>query len=442
MTTNILLVTVDSLRYDSRHFLANVLDRVFDPDDIVDFDRAFATGPGTTPSFPALLTGTHPLSFGGLGPLSAERPRLSALLGEKGYTAGGFHCNPFLSSNFNYEVGFDEFEDYQNPLMGMATRLFPRGIEVSDSPLGRLDEYIGIMDKIKKLYTIIQGKPRPYVRANVIVDDSLEWISHQDGPYFCWSHFMDVHHPCYPPKEYRREEGVDDVEIEQISDLYSKFLTDSETLSKKELTVLQRTYDAAIKYTADEIQRLFRELQKMGEIENTLIVVTSDHGELFGEHDQYGKPERMYDELLHVPLYIINGPDHLRDARTDLVSLVDIPPLILDAVGINVPDAFEGRIPGQSQERSYVVAEHEVHDDIIVGARSDEWLYELDEIRNETRLFDLTDGFERADSEVAGRSEVRAAVDERMAELDIEGYSLQNEVDGEIEDRLEDLGYL
>lgn len=442
MNTNILLVTIDSLRYDSRHYLADVLNEVFDPDDIADFDRAFATGPGTTPSFPGLLTGTYPLSYGGLGPLSEERPRLSVLLGKNGYTTGGFHSNPFLSSNFNYEVGFDEFQDYQNPLMGVATRLFPRGIEVSDSPFGDLDEYVGFTDKIKKLYTVVQGKPRPYVQANVIVDDSLEWISHQDVPYFCWSHFMDIHHPCYPPEEYRRKESLADVEISDISDLYSRFLDDTVTISEKELTILREMYDAAVEYTADEIHRLFSELQKIGKMENTLVVVTSDHGELFGEYDQYGKPERMYDELLHVPLYIINGPDHLNDTRTDLVSLVDIPPLILDSTGIHVPNSYEGRIPGRDQDRGHVVAEHEVNGDIIVGARSSDWLYELDDIRNETRLFDLTDGFERMESEADGGSEVRTAVDERMNELNTEGYSLQNEVDGEIEERLEDLGYL
>jgi arylsulfatase A-like enzyme len=102
MPRNVLLLTVDSMRADevSRpHVDLPALESLIDSG--VSFERAFATGPGTTPSFPALLTGTMPLSYGGLGPLTADRPRVSSHFRDAGLTTGGFQSNPFLSRHFD-----------------------------------------------------------------------------------------------------------------------------------------------------------------------------------------------------------------------------------------------------------------------------------------------------------------------------------------------------
>ncbi|MFB9809237.1 sulfatase-like hydrolase/transferase [Haladaptatus pallidirubidus] len=122
---NVLLITVDSLRYDWT--LTGDLELPTTNELVKDgtyFNSAFATGPGTSASFPAMLTGTLPLSHSGLGPLNDDRPRVASNLRKAGLNTGGFQSNPFLSRHFNYDVGFDIFEDYQNPLMGIATKVF------------------------------------------------------------------------------------------------------------------------------------------------------------------------------------------------------------------------------------------------------------------------------------------------------------------------------
>lgn len=134
--------------------------------DLTAFERAYATGPGTTPSFHALLTGTLPLSFEGLGPVCDNRPSVLGRLRKAGLSTAGFHCNPFLSKHFRYDVGFDAFRDYQNPLMGVATRIFPRGIEISDPKLRWLDYRLHLTDALKMAYRLVSGKPRPYVSAD------------------------------------------------------------------------------------------------------------------------------------------------------------------------------------------------------------------------------------------------------------------------------------
>ncbi len=450
MTKNVLLLTIDSLRAD--HLRAYGYDRSHTPniDDLlsngVKFESAFATGPGTTPSFPAMLTGTLPLSYGGLGPLTDDRPRVAEQLGDAGLRTGGFQCNPFLSEHFNYDRGFDEFEDYQNPLMGIATKIFPRGIELNNPKLAAIDDRLHLTDAIKKTYQLVAGKPRPYVSAEVVTDDVLSFLDSTDEPFFCWGQFMDVHHPCHPPEPYRREFDVEDVSQSDVSEWYSDLLGDPEALTDEEIDKMLRLYDAAIAYVDDQVGRIVEHLRESGRFEDTLVVLTSDHGELFGEHGQYGKPERMYDELLHVPLVVVNGSDHFDDAADDLVSLLDVPPLVHDALGADVPDAYEGRRPGVDPERDVVLAEHEVEGDVIVAARSRDWLYESDEIRDEDRLFDLRDGFDAVSDPAAvtdpGAGEVQEVVHDRLRELDVSTRRLEDEVEGDVEDRLADLGYL
>ncbi|WP_158855662.1 sulfatase [Halorhabdus sp. CUG00001] len=435
---NVLLITIDSLRYDT----VDPLERL-SLSDPLRFEKAFATGPGTSPSFPGILTGTLPLSHGGLGPLTEGRPMLAEHLQDAGFATGGFQCNPFLSKHFNYDRGFDIFEDYQHPLMGVATKLFPRGIEL-DGRLGAIDDILHLTDAIKWTYQLVAGKPRPYVSAEVVTDDAVEWLAGASEPFFCWAHYMDVHHPCFPPREYRADHGVADIEQADVAESYSALVSDPGALTTAQLADLEALYHAAIDYTVDQTDRLIERLRDDGRLDETLVVVTSDHGELFGDHGQYGKPERLYDELLRVPLWVTNGPDHLEDATDDLVSLLDVPPMIHDALEIDIPSAYEGRRPGVGDPREYVLAEHAVEDEVIVGARSAAWLYEADEIRDEHRLFDLREGFEHvaADAEGEGPARVRRIVRNRLDVLDVEATQLAEEVEGDVESRLEDLGYL
>jgi arylsulfatase A-like enzyme len=326
--------------------------------------------------------------------------------------------------------------------MGIATKIFPRGIEINNPKLQRVDDVLHITDGIKKSYQLVKGKPRPYVSAEVITDDTIEWLDETDQSFFCWTHYMDVHHPCFPPEEYRDRYDLTDVTQTDVSEWYSALLREPETLSEEDINNLEALYEAAIEYTFDQIDRIVTHLKDAGRYEDTLIIITSDHGELFGEHGQYGKPERMYDELLHVPLVVANGPDYLDEATDDLVSLLDIPPLIHDALELDVPDEYEGRVPGKDEPRDFIMAEHEVEGDVIVGARSEHWLYEGDEIKGEHRLFDLRDGFEQVSPNHPDASATRDAVMDRLEELDVEAKYLQGDVETDVEDRLEDLGYL
>ena len=445
--TNVLLITIDSLRFDflgEDRLRGNLSGIERCTADGVFFEQAFATGPGTNSSFPGILTGTLPLSYDGLGPLSPERPTLARELRDAGLNTAGFHSNPFLSSHFNYSRGFDEFDDYQNPLMGIATKVFPRGIEISNPKLKRMDEALNFTGGLKKVYQFWKGKPRPYVGADVITDDAINWLGNTDEPFFCWTHYMDVHHPCYPPQPYRERFNVGDVVQSEVGQWYSILVSRPRELTETQLDKLVSLYRAAIVYTADQIERLLTELDRTGRYEDTLVILTSDHGELFGDHGKYGKPARMYDELLHVPLIVANGPNQLSEIQSHLVSLLDIPPLIHETLGLRVPKYYSGRRPGVDPERETILAEFETNGKIIIGARSKEWRFEGDEIEGEHRLFHKESDrlrripLDKSSEELAVIENVR----DRLSALEIEAQALEDDVDRDVRDRLEDLGYM
>jgi arylsulfatase A-like enzyme len=281
------------------------------------------------------------------------------------------------------------------------------------------------------------------VSAEVITDDTLDWLAETDEPFFCWTHYMDVHHPCFPPEKHRNRHHVGNVDQSEVSRLYSLALDDLDSISEDEFDKLASLYAAAVDYVNEQIGRIIKDLKSSGRFNDTVIIITSDHGELAGEHGQFGKPARMYDELTHVPLVIVNGPEQITSATTELVSLLDVPPLIHSSLGLSVPEVYEGQLLGIDQPREYVLAEHEVNGDVIVGARSEEWLYEADEIRGEHRLFRLRDGnFTQVPVSDSENTVVREAVLERLRGLNIEARDLKEEVEGDVQSRLEDLGYL
>jgi arylsulfatase A-like enzyme len=442
---NVLLITYDSLRYDTWKQMQSLLTLGPELEEAgVSFDRAFATGPGTSPSFPGMLTGTLPLSYDGLGPLGDDRPRVAMQLQQRGFSTAGFHSNPFLSTHFNYDAGFDEFEDYQNPMMGVATKIFPRGIEINNPKLKRIDDIINLTGLLKSAYRQVSGKARPYVGADVITDDTIAWLKSTDSPFFCWAHYMDVHHPCYPPAEYRERFGVEHIDVETVSNLYSMLLDDSETLSDEQIDEMRALYRAAIVYVDSHIDRLVQTLKSMGRFENTLVVLTSDHGELFGEHGEYGKPERMYDELVQVPLVVVNGPDTTEGMTNELVSLLDLPPMFHEATGVEIPSEYEGQSLA-SEPREHVVAEHEVQGNPIVGVRSRNWLYEIDELRDEKRITEVkssrrVDSLTQAEKEAV--ADIKRIAEQRVNQIKSGSKSVgEPQLNRDVEARLEDLGY-
>ena len=430
---NVLLVTIDSLRHDFQEADAPTMMSL--AEEGASFENAFATGPGTTPSFPGILTGTLPLSYGGLGKLKEERPFLARELNSRGMATAGFHSNPFLTESFNYDIGFDTFEDYQDSLIGLATTLFPQGIEKSVVPGA-------VTTALKKSYELVQGKPRPYEQAETITDDAVEWLEQAPDGFFEWVHYMDVHHPCFPPDSYLRDYDLGDVSNAEISGLYSRALENPDSITDGEHRVLVDSYRASIRYVDDQIERLLLSLREDGRYEDTMVIVTSDHGQLFGDFGEYGKPYRLYDALIKVPLLIQSPLDKHSSRNQDLLSLVDLPPMIHDALGVDCPDTYEGVKPDCGEPRKSIFAEHQVDDEVIVGVRTKEEKYVIDDTNDEEYGYSLSaDEPKVLESDTITQS-LKTMVIERFGDIEVSKPDYVSQVDKDLERRLDDLGYL
>jgi arylsulfatase A-like enzyme len=132
-----------------------------------------------------------------------------------------------------------------------------------------------------------------------------EWIGEQRAPWFAFLHTYQVHEPYAPPPGYRERVGSPDTP--------------------------SGSYDGEVRYTDEHLSRLLAELRRFGVLDETLIVVTSDHGEQFGEHGLRGHGNSLYDTLLHVPL-LIRAPGLVPAGRRidHPIGLIDLVPTVLE----------------------------------------------------------------------------------------------------------------
>jgi len=278
----------------------------------VTFDRALATAPWTLPSHGTLFTGRLGSELGGdwLRPVRIGQASLAQLFYRRGYATAGFVGNlVYASYESGLTPGFIRYEDYpiswhqvllHSPLVqtGLARALGQsRGLRDAWRALRRLD---------------LQIKRRPaseYKAAGGITDAFLAWQRETAGrPFFAFLNYFDAHDPHRAP-----------------ADLLARFAGTG---------TAEDRYDAAIAYLDRELDRLFAELARRGVLDRTIVVVTSDHGEQFGEHGLRGHANSLYLPVLEVPL-MLRYPARVPAGRrvTQAVSLRDLPATILDLAG-------------------------------------------------------------------------------------------------------------
>ncbi|MFO7900992.1 MAG: sulfatase-like hydrolase/transferase [Planctomycetota bacterium] len=282
---SVLLITLDTTRADRLgcHGYAKAETPALDAAAAAGtrFTRAYANAPLTLPSHATILTGLLPPEHG----LRVNgRNRLAADIPTLAtlLSAGGYRTAAFLAS-FVLDKRF-----------GLA-----RGFQVYDDrmqPPPQADD----------LYAMENP-------ADVVADRALAWLAdHADARFFCWVHFFDPHVPYEPPEPYR--------------------------------TRLADPYDGEVAFMDRHVGRLLDFLKERGLRETTLVVIAGDHGEAFGEHDEFRHGELIYNTTMHVPL-VLCLPGRIDAGRTvdGPVTLADIPRTVARVLGLDPPAAMGGR---------------------------------------------------------------------------------------------------
>lgn len=434
---NLVIISIDTLRADRLSSYGNPrptsprIDRLAEEGTL--FENAFSHSPKTAASHMTLMTGLYPEAHrvrnrltGGemwLGRLSADIPTLAEILAAAGYETHGRNGG----GNMHGEIGFSRgFETYSQPRDASASGVFQSAIR------------------------------------------QLRALSSEPDPFFLFVHTYQVHSPYLPPERYRAQfvdptyDGEIASSIAQLTrgggvafdNLHRAFWSRVDRDSDADRRHLLDLYDACIRFTDDNVGLLLDKIDAFGLAESTLVVVLSDHGEEFGEHDGF-EHNALWDEILHVPL-IMRVPESIRlgwqEKRiTASVGLVDVMPTLLELMGIPVPEHLQGHslipmVEAGSPGRPWLFAQYRLYGEVAL--RSGAW--KLLRRREQEQLFDLGGdpgelrdiAADHPDMQQAGTRHIDGVLDASRAYWALAREGASTEIDDQNRKRLEALGYL
>lgn len=311
---NVILISLDTLRGDHVEKVEDGIALMPSLAKIADsgvlFEEAFSPYPSTSAGHMSLFTSVYPVvhrvTFA-----NQIAPRwlttLTEVFAQNGYTTGAVTENAMLAAHSGFARGFQTYKEN-------------KGV----------------------------GRWASAGEAEATFADGVSWLkTHADEVFFLFLHTYEVHSPYKPP-----------------ADMALPPLPETASVAEKKL----RNYQGEIRHMDRTMQTLFETLKELDLDESTIVIITSDHGEAFGEHGHVGHSWKVYDEFLHVPL-IFWSPGFLPAGQRveGQVSLVDVAPTIFDLVDLPQPGSMAGvslasRIRGESEseasaQRTYIYAE-------------------------------------------------------------------------------------
>ena len=292
----LLWISFDTLRAD--HVGAWGHDRATSPRldarlrDFVLFDEALSTSSWTLPALASQMTSRYPTAHGAVHPRAALSPGVRTVfeqLADAGFTVLGVTANVYISTEYGLWRGFDAL---------WYTR-------------GRADG-VGILAR------------------RALGDRGA-------GDLALFLHYMDPHSPYAPPPPFDRR-----FDAGYGGPIDGRNYAERGPVTPRDLEHVKALYDGEIAYADEEVEALMRDLASEGLLDEAVIVISADHGEEFLEHGSWNHGGTLFREVVHVPLALrVPGVAGHRVATP--VSLVDLAPTILDAMGVAPPATFMGR---------------------------------------------------------------------------------------------------
>jgi arylsulfatase A-like enzyme len=311
------------------------------------YSHPVAAGNWTLPSHAAIFTGVFSWWSGirsrdnRMQPISAQIPTLPELLWQKGYFTGAIAANSgVLIPQFGFDRGFEVFQSRN------AMRVIPRSKRYSLRTGARyVLDFFSDTDDFDLLYA----------RGDEITRGAFRFLDRapsEKRPFFLFLNYMDAHGPYSPPAPFRSlfSQMIPGEHQAEINKRYAA-VAEMEHPGAAELARLQQQviagYDGGIAYIDAQAGEVIRQLKERGLYDNTLIVITSDHGEAFGEHRYTGHGHSVYENETYVPLLIkyphsqekqlINKPVGHTDLFATMLGVVGAEPK--NGQGVNLKTA-------------------------------------------------------------------------------------------------------
>lgn len=385
---DVILLVLDTQRADRMSLYGYhkkttpIIDRF--AEDATVFDWAIATAAWTIPSHASMFTGLYPTvhqttqSFTALPP---DIPTLAEIMREHGYETVAFCNNPLVGVLDNgLKRGFNRFYNYSGtipetpeigansqepPLRRTLTRWLRGFTSTIERQFGQSPLLLGLATlpfivPIWSKFFSFKGDTRRSlfdIAAFIRHHDT----NHKDQPYFMFVNMMETHLPYYPPSKVVDKWVPYLKKNKAAREFIARFNTESyrwmapmiEPFSELEEQTLRDMYDAEIAYQDRQLGRVFRALRRTGRLDNTLVIIISDHGESHSDHDFMGHAFVVYNELVRVPLVIRYPAMFPRGKRVaETVSARRVFHTILEAAGISDETISPGSVNALSLARA------------------------------------------------------------------------------------------
>jgi arylsulfatase A-like enzyme/Flp pilus assembly protein TadD len=290
---NVLLITLDTLRYDRLSIYTDKYVKTPNIDGLARksfvFTRAFSHNPVTLPAHTNIMTGTTP-RYHGISDNTGYRLDKRFLTLAEHLKENGYATGAFVGAfPLDSRFGLDQ------------------GFDVYDDNYGT--------HNAMEMFFVER-------RAEDVIEPALKWIKgrQEHQKWFAWVHLFDPHQPYMPPSPYREEYGTD-------------------------------LYSGEVAYMDACLEKLFKYLEKTGRLDNTVVVITGDHGEALGEKGEETHSYFAYNNTIRIPLVIhVPGTIHYFSGRKNRETLIgqnvchtDIFPTISQLVGLSVPEHIQGK---------------------------------------------------------------------------------------------------
>ncbi len=322
----------------------------------------FSHASWTKPSAASLLSGLLPSTHGAVTKTASVAPGVEMLaeaMADDGYETGGIVSNINLAPSFGFDQGFAEYR-YLAPD-------YIAGASESSSKLIVYQLVRKILFRLRPYYRVGDY----YQNAETINDVAFDWIDrHQESRFFLFLHYMDPHDPYF-------EHPYDGRAIARVTNDHP-----DPSLAPE----MMRLYHGEITYLDQHLATLWEKLRALGLYDDTLIVLTSDHGEEFDDHGGFWHGTTLYDEQLHVPLLVKWPKGRVTGAPTSdpkLARHVDVAPTILASAGSPIPPAMRGldlasryasSQPGDAKDHT-LLAETDLEGNVLKALRGMDWKF-------------------------------------------------------------------
>lgn len=349
---NVILVVVDTLRADAvaqdASAAATGIGRL--AADGVSFSQAHAQASWTRPSMASLFTSLYPTQHGAVHKMDILHDRVTTLaeaFQAAGYRTAGITTNINLAPIFNFQQGFDEYF-YLAPSFYFGA---------ADSAT-RLAIYKGLRVARELLFRHRIHFENYYQDAQVVGAAVESWLAARPPqPFFLYIHYMDPHDPYFEMPYNGRG-------VARVTD---------QNPDPRRAAELHALYAQGVDYVQDEMARLIAQFDAHGVYEDSIVAVTSDHGEEFQEHGGWWHGTTLYQEQLLVPL-VVKAPGAPRGVTDDrLVQLIDLGPTLLAAAGVAPPAVFAGRDLFSESPAPLVYAEEDHEGNRLFALREGDW---------------------------------------------------------------------